>query len=144
MSVTSRIYDDPFNAFCKDSDAYLQGGTDGDLAGLTFAAKDIFDVVGHVSGAGNPDWKATHQPASNTAWVVQTLVDAGATMVGKTITDELTRGIFGENVHYGTPTNPRVPGRVPGGSSSGTESNTLGKPIAPAPYPPNSTPPSST
>ena len=41
-------------------------------------------------------------------------------MVGKTITDELTRGIFGENVLYGTPTNPRVPGRVPGGSSSGS------------------------
>jgi amidase len=40
-------------------------------------------------------------------------------MVGKTITDELTRGILGENPHYGTPVNPRAPGRVPGGSSSG-------------------------
>ena len=48
------------------------------------------------------------------------LVDAGATMVGKTITDELTRGIFGENAHYGTPINPRAPDRVPGGSSSGS------------------------
>ena len=126
MSVTSRIFDDPFNAFCKDSDAYLQGGTDGELAGLTFAAKDIFDVAGHVNGAGNPDWKASHKPASSTAWVVQALVDAGATMVGKTITDELTRGIFGENVHYGTPTNPRVPGRVPGGSSSGSAAAVAG------------------
>jgi len=26
----------------------------------------------------------------------------------------------GENVHYGTPTNPRAPGRIPGGSSSGS------------------------
>ena len=41
-------------------------------------------------------------------------------MVGKTLTDELTRGIFGENAHYGTPTNPRAPDRVPGGSSSGS------------------------
>lgn len=28
--------------------------------------------------------------------------------------------INGENVHYGTPTNPCAPDRVPGGSSSGS------------------------
>ncbi len=117
----------PFNAFCLDSDAYLPGASDGALAGLTFAAKDIFDVAGHVTGCGNPHWKATHDPAETTARVVQTLVDAGATMVGKTITDELTRGIFGENMHYGAPRNPRAPGRVPGGSSSGSASAVAGK-----------------
>ena len=53
-------------------------------------------------------------------------MDAGATMVGKTHTDELTRGIFGENAHYGTPTNPRSPNRVPGGSSSGSASAVAG------------------
>ena len=58
--------------------------------------------------------------------MVQRLVDAGAAMVGKTITDELTRGIFGENMHYGTPVNPRAPGRVPGGSSSGSASAVAG------------------
>ena len=47
-------------------------------------------------------------------------------MVGKTITDELTRGIFGENAHYGTPVNPRAPHRVPGGSSSGSVSAVAG------------------
>jgi amidase len=87
MSLTSRTFDDPFNAFCKDSDAYLQGAPDGNLSGPTFAAKDIFDVAGYVTGGGNPDWKSTHQAATGTAWVVQTLIDAGATMVGKTITD---------------------------------------------------------
>ncbi len=118
---------DPLNAFCTDSDAYLAGASDGPLAGLTFATKDIFDVAGHVTGCGNPHWKATHSAADATAWVVQTLVDAGATMTGKTITDELTRGIFGENMHYGTPRNPRAPGRVPGGSSSGSASAVAGK-----------------
>ena len=118
---------DPLNAFCADSDAYLAGAADGPLAGLTFAAKDIFDVAGHVTGCGNPHWKATHDPADATAWVVQTLVDAGAAMTGKTITDELTRGIFGENMHYGAPRNPRAPGRVPGGSSSGSASAVAGK-----------------
>lgn len=118
---------DPLNAFCSDSDAYLAGASDGLLAGLTFAAKDIFDVASHVTGCGNPHWKATHGPAEATAWAVQTLVNAGATMTGKTITDELTRGIFGENMHYGTPRNPRAPGRVPGGSSSGSASAVAGK-----------------
>ena len=120
MTQDRPALDDPLNAFCKDSDAYLPGAAEGPLAGLTFAAKDILDVAGHVTGGGNPDWKASHQPAKKTAWVVQALVDAGATMVGKTLTDELTRGIFGENSHYGTPTNPRAPDRVPGGSSSGS------------------------
>ncbi|GIT42413.1 MAG: hypothetical protein Ct9H300mP11_03490 [Chloroflexota bacterium] len=30
-------------------------------------------------------------------------------MVGKTHTDELTRGILGENAHYGTPINSKAP-----------------------------------
>jgi amidase len=118
--------DDRLNAFCKDTDAYLEGAAGGPLSGLTFAAKDIFDIAGYVTGGGNPDWKATHPPARSTAWVVSVLVEAGATMVGKTITDEITRGIFGENAHYGTPVNPRAPGRVPGGSSSGSASAVAG------------------
>ena len=119
--------DDRLNAFCKDSDAYLAGEAGGPLAGLTFAAKDIFDVAGHVTGGGNPDWKRTHGPAERTAWVIRVLVEAGATMVGKTITDEITRGIFGENAHDGTPVNPRAPGRVPGGSSSGSAAAVAGE-----------------
>jgi amidase len=118
--------DDRLNAFCKDTDAYLEGVAGGPLSDLTFAAKDIFDVAGYVTGGGNPDWKATHEAATQTTWVVSVLVAAGATMVGKTITDEITRGIFGENAHYGTPLNPRAPGRVPGGSSSGSASAVAG------------------
>ena len=57
MSLTSRTFDDPFNAFCKDSDAYPQGAPDGDLSGLTFTAKDIFDVAGYVTGAEIPTGK---------------------------------------------------------------------------------------
>jgi amidase len=79
-----------------------------------------------VTGAGNPDWLALHAPAGRTAPVVQALVDAGAGMVGKTHTDELSRGIFGENARYGTPTNPSAPGRVPGGSSSGSAAAVAG------------------
>ncbi len=117
---------DPLDAFCKDSEAYVPGRTGGTLARLKFAAKDIFDVAGHVTGGGNPDWKATHPPAGQNAWVVQALVNAGADMVGKTVTDELTRGILGENAHYGTPINPKALERVPGGSSSGSAAAVAG------------------
>ena len=121
-----RTIEDHLNAFCKDTGAYLEGTAEGPLTGLTFAAKDIFDIAGHVTGCGNPDWERTHGAAETTAWAVQVLVDAGATMVGKTITDELTRGILGENAHYGTPVNPRAPDHVPGGSSSGSASAVAG------------------
>ena len=47
-------------------------------------------------------------------------------MVGKTQTDELAYSLNGENVHYGTPTNPRAPGRIPGGSSSGSAAAVAG------------------
>ena len=117
---------DPLDAFCKDSEAYVPGRMGGTLARLTFAAKDIFDVEGHVTGGGNPDWKATHPPAEKNAWVVQALVNAGADMVGKTVTDELTRGILGENAHYGTPINSKALDRVPGGSSSGSAAAVAG------------------
>ena len=126
MTSAKQTFTDNLDAFCKDTDAYLAGKPSGPLSGLTFAAKDIFDVAGHVTGGGNPDWKATHPPAERNAWIVETLVNAGATMVGKTHTDELTRGILGENAHYGTPINTKAPDRVPGGSSSGSASAVAG------------------
>ncbi|XP_042483308.1 outer envelope protein 64, mitochondrial, partial [Macadamia integrifolia] len=90
------------------------------LYGLTFAISDNFLVKGYVSGFGNPDWKRTHEPATRTAVAVSCLLKNGATCVGQTVMDELAFGIMGENMHYGTPTNPEVPSQVPGGSSSGS------------------------
>jgi amidase len=117
---------DPLNAFVPHATVFIRGAPVGPLAGLTFAAKDIFDVAGFVTGGGNPDWARTHDAAAMHAPVVQTLLDAGATLIGKTISDELTRGILGVNCHYGTPVNPRAPDRVPGGSSSGSASAVAG------------------
>jgi amidase len=34
----------------------IPGAPNDPLAGLTFAAKDLFDVAGHPTGCGNPDW----------------------------------------------------------------------------------------
>ncbi|KAK0587435.1 hypothetical protein LWI29_022778 [Acer saccharum] len=89
------------------------------LTALTFAVSDVFDIEGYVTGFGHPDWARTHEAASRTAPVVSTLIEGGATCVGKTVVDELAYGINGTNKHYGTPTNPESHSRVPGGSSSG-------------------------
>ena len=77
-------------------------------------------MAGHVTGFGTPDWARTHAPATATAPAVLAALAAGATSVGKTVMDEMAYSINGENAHYGTPANPCAPGRVPGGSSSGS------------------------
>ena len=111
---------DPLNAFCRHTHVALAGSGTGPLVGLTFAAKDVFDIAGHRTGNGNPVWLETHPPAERTATAVRRLLDAGARMVGKTHTDDMAYSLNGENVHYGTPTNPVAHGRIPGGSSSGS------------------------
>lgn len=110
----------PVNAFVPGTDVRIAGRPNGPLAGLTFAAKDLFDIAGHPTGGGNPDWARTNPVPERHAWAVQTLLDAGADLAGKTITDEVSLGILGENAFYGTPLNSKAPDRVPGGSSSGS------------------------
>ncbi|KAK1414793.1 hypothetical protein QVD17_30552 [Tagetes erecta] len=89
------------------------------LTGLSFAISDLFDIKGFVTGFGIPDWERTHVAASQTSPVVSALVDGGATCVGKTVVDEMSFGISGENRNYGTPTNPVARARIPGGPCSG-------------------------
>ena len=107
--------------FCSNEVMLAPTGS-GVLDGLRLGVKDVFDVAGHVTGCGNPDWQRTHWPAQHTASVIQHLQAAGATLLGKTATDELAYSLNGENWHYGMPPNPRAPGRIPGGSSSGSAS----------------------
>lgn len=111
---------DPTNAFVPGPRIRIDGAPGGPLRGLTFAAKDLFDVAGIPTGGGNPDWARANPIPMQHAWAVQTLLDAGATLIGKTITDEVSLGILGENAFDGTPLNTAAPDRVPGGSSSGS------------------------
>jgi amidase len=111
---------DDIGAFVPGPRVRIEGRPGGPLKGLTFAAKDLFDVAGVPTGGGNHDWPTGRPVPARNAWAVQTLLDAGATLIGKTITDEVSLGILGENAFDGTPKNVRAPGRVPGGSSSGS------------------------
>jgi amidase len=110
------------DAFLPGPRYRLAGAAAGPLTGLTFAAKDLFDVAGTPTGAGNPDWERTHPVPQAHAWAVSTLLDAGAELVGKTVTCEISLGILGFNQFFGTPANPAAPGCLPGGSSSGSAS----------------------
>ena len=93
----------------------------GSLNGLRLGVKDLFHIAGIPTTAGNPDWLASHsQPAEVTAPSVAALLQAGAILLGKTLTDELAYSLEGVNKHYGTPINPQAPERIPGGSSSGS------------------------
>ena len=118
--MTEALPADTVNAFIVGPAVLAKGAPHGPLAGLTLAVKDLFDVAGYRTGAGNPDWLSDGAPATETASAVRQLVDAGATLVGKTHTDELAYSIAGTNVHYGMPANANAPGHVPGGSSSGS------------------------
>ena len=128
MPQRDRILEcDHLGAFCKHTHVFRAGAGNGPLRELTFGLKDIFDVSGHRTGFGSPDWLATHSEASTTATVARMLLEAGATLVGKTHTEEMAFSLTGENAHYGTPLNPAAPHRVPGGSSSGSAAAVAGR-----------------
>lgn len=109
-----------FGAFVPGPRLTVAPTSAGPMDGLTFAVKDLIDVAGTRTGGGNPDWLKSHAPAATSAPAVAALMAAGATLNGKTVTDELAFGLEGVNAHYGTPTNPACPDRIPGGSSSGS------------------------
>lgn len=115
-----RVATDAFGAFCAYPPFEKLPKRRGPLDGLTFAVKDTIDVADVPTGAGSPEWLATHGVPYRSASIVTMLLDAGARLVAKTHTDELAYSLSGDNIHYGMPVNPAAPDRMPGGSSSGS------------------------
>ncbi|WP_049734875.1 amidase family protein [Rhizobium ecuadorense] len=111
---------DRWNAFMPYPDADVGHAPAGLLSGHRLAVKDLFDVAGYATAAGNAAVLAASGIKTATAPLVQTLLDAGASFVGKTNTDELAYSLIGGNIHFGMPVNPRDPELIPGGSSSGS------------------------
>jgi amidase len=103
-----------------DLAAPLEGAPAGPLVGLTAVVKDMYDIGGERTGCGSPEWLASHAPATRNSSPVEKILDAGATIIGKTVCDEFFYSVSGTNAHYGTPVNARAPGRLPGGSSAGS------------------------
>ena len=94
----------------------LEPYSKGSLDELTFAVKDNIDIAGHKTSYGSPSWKDKHEAPSYNALCIDQLLEAGATCLGKTVSDEFTYSLDGESYFFGTPINPTVPDRIPGGS----------------------------
>jgi len=99
-------------AQAKKSDALHQSGQHGDLHGIPVGVKDIFDTVDMPTQDGTEIHK--NNPSLNDCTVVSKLKQAGAIIMGKTVTTELA--------YYspGKTKNPHDLSRTPGGSSSGS------------------------
>ena len=99
--------------------AVARGEDPGPLAGVTVSVKDLFGVEGLPIRAGTK--RELPERWRREGFLVRTLKELGAVVVGKTHTVELAFGGVGMNPNTGTPVNPwdAEEHRVPGGSSSG-------------------------
>ena len=101
-------------------DAQLKSGADpGQLAGVPFAVKDLYDVAGHVTRSG-ARIHAERPPATRSASVVQRLQKDGAIVLGHLNMEEYAYGFFTDNAHFGRTLNPHDLTRTAGGSSGGS------------------------
>ena len=94
-------------------------GATGPLAGMTFAAKNLFDLKGIPTRAGSKI-RRTAPPAPADATLVARLEAAGAVCVGALNMDEFAYGFTTENFHDGPCHNPHDLARIAGGSSGGS------------------------
>lgn len=94
------------------------GEPGGPLAGVPFAAKNLFDIAGVVTRAGSKI-NRSNPPAGRDATVIERLEAAGAILVGACTMDEYAYGFTGENAHEGPSRNPHDLSRMTGGSSGG-------------------------
>ena len=97
--------------------ALARGESLGPLHGVPITIKDSHDTEGIVSTGGTLGRKDFVPEADATA--VARMRAAGAIVLGKTNTPELTLSFETDNLVYGQTNNPYDVGRTPGGSSGG-------------------------
>jgi len=100
-------------------EARARGQPLGPLAGVPFAAKNLFDVAGLPTLAGSKI-NRDRPPAARDAALIERLEAAGAVLVGALNMGEYAYDFTGENVHDGPSRNPHDTTRMTGGSSGGS------------------------
>ncbi|CEJ61802.1 hypothetical protein PMG11_10320 [Penicillium brasilianum] len=92
------------------------------LAGVRLGVKDIYDIKGVKTGCGNRAYFDIYPEANTTGPAIQSLIDAGAVIVGKMKTSQFANGETATSdwVDYHSPFNARGDGyQDPSSSSSG-------------------------
>jgi amidase len=112
---TPRAGEDPYNAFIRFCE--VRGADTGPLAGKKIGVKDCIAVAGIPQTYGGR--RLPYAVPTEDAVVVERILDAGATIVGKTNMEDLALGV-GEGSFFGASRNPRNPAYSTGGSSSGS------------------------
>ena len=107
--------EDPHNAFIRF--CRVEGAESGPLFGRTVAIKDCIAVAGVPTTNGGR--REPYAVPTEDAVVVERVLDAGATITGKTNMEDLALGL-GEGSYFGAARNPRNPRYSTGGSSSGS------------------------
>lgn len=101
-------------------DAAVAAGRDpGPLAGVPFAAKNLYDLAGITTLAGSAIERG-RPAAARDAFLVRRLRAAGAVCAGALNMDEYAFGFTTENSHHGPTRNPHDAVRIAGGSSGGS------------------------
>jgi len=113
-----------FARLAPDALAAADAGGGGPLRGLPIAVKDLVDTAGLATARGSHCFEG-RVPGADAA-VFARLRAAGAIVIGKTVTDELGLGGPATDTPDAAPRNPRFPGRVTGGSSSGSAAAVAG------------------
>lgn len=98
----------------------MWGNTRGPLHGVPITIKDAFEAAGMIS-TGGTQGRSNYIPEKD-ATIVARLKSAGAVILGRTNTPEISFGTECDNVVYGRTNNPWDVNRTPGGSSGGEAS----------------------
>ncbi len=118
LNAVVQLRADGARSDARRADAALARGEPwGPLHGLPLTIKDSLDTAGMISTGGTLG-RAEFVPAQD-ATVVLRLREAGAILLGKTNTPELTLSYETDNLIYGRTNNPWDTDRTPGGSSGG-------------------------
>ena len=107
----------PTHAWITQPEYPISLNLHGTLSGLRFAVKDNIDVAELPTTAACPDFSRV---ATQSAEIVQRLLEKGASLVGKTNLDQFACGLNGTRSAYGAVPNAFNPSLVSGGSSAGS------------------------